>query len=75
MASSKQVRTSEEKFVDGQDESVEDEVLLTEERKEEERRLLFKLDKRILPITCLLYLFACTSPSPELKTSLTIGRP
>lgn len=25
----------------------------------EERRLLRKLDRRILPITCLLYLFAC----------------
>ena len=57
---SKQVRTSEEKFADAQDEPVEDDVL-SEERKEEERRLLFKLDGRILPITCLLYLFACTS--------------
>ena len=56
---SKQVRTSEEKFADGQDEAVED--VLSEEKKEEERRLLFKLDGRILPITCLLYLFACTS--------------
>lgn len=26
---------------------------------EEERRLIWKLDKRILPILCLLYLFAC----------------
>jgi hypothetical protein len=26
---------------------------------EEERRLVRKLDNRILPITCLLYLFAC----------------
>lgn len=25
----------------------------------QERRLLRKLDKRILPILCLLYLFAC----------------
>lgn len=25
----------------------------------EEQRLLRKLDRRILPITCLLYLFAC----------------
>ena len=25
----------------------------------EERRLLRKLDRRILPITCLMYLFAC----------------
>jgi hypothetical protein len=25
----------------------------------EERRLVRKLDRRILPITCLLYLFAC----------------
>jgi len=27
---------------------------------EEERSLVRKLDRRILPITCLLYLFACT---------------
>ena len=26
----------------------------------EEKRLVRKLDRRILPITCLLYLFACT---------------
>jgi hypothetical protein len=25
----------------------------------EERRLVRKLDRRILPITCLMYLFAC----------------
>jgi hypothetical protein len=28
---------------------------------EEERRLVRKLDRRILPIACLLYLFACQS--------------
>lgn len=28
---------------------------------EEERLLVRKLDRRILPITCLLYLFSCTS--------------
>ena len=27
----------------------------------EERALVRKLDKRILPLTCLLYLFACSS--------------
>jgi hypothetical protein len=26
---------------------------------DEEKRLVRKLDRRILPITCLLYLFAC----------------
>jgi hypothetical protein len=26
---------------------------------DEERRLVRKLDRRILPITCLMYLFAC----------------
>lgn len=32
----------------------------------EEKMLLRKLDRRILPITCLLYLFACESVvSPE----------
>lgn len=28
---------------------------------QEERDLVRKLDRRILPITCLLYLFACSS--------------
>ncbi len=28
---------------------------------DEERRLVRKLDRRILPIACLLYLFACQS--------------
>lgn len=28
----------------------------------EEKALVWKLDKRILPITCLLYLFACAFP-------------
>jgi len=35
---------------------------LTWEGTKEERALLRKLDGRILPITCLLYLFACLSP-------------
>jgi hypothetical protein len=29
------------------------------EDEDEERRLIRKLDRRILPITCLMYLFAC----------------
>jgi hypothetical protein len=33
-----------------------------EHSEEEERQLVRKLDQRILPIACLLYLFACTSP-------------
>lgn len=33
----------------------------------EERRLVRKLDQRILPITCLLYLFACQSSSLSFK--------
>ena len=28
----------------------------------EERRLVRKLDWRIMPIACIMYLFACTSP-------------
>lgn len=28
-------------------------------KSDEEKRLVRKLDRRILPITCLLYLFAC----------------
>ncbi len=37
------------------DNDVDDEV---------ERRLVKKLDRRILPIACLMYLFACASPFP-----------
>ena len=33
----------------------------TFEDTQEEQDLIQKLDKRILPITCLLYLFACSS--------------
>ena len=35
-------------------------VAETFENTQEERDLVRKLDKRILPITCLLYLFACS---------------
>lgn len=34
----------------------------TEAEKAAERKLVRKLDKRIMPIACLLYLFACKSP-------------
>jgi len=34
------------------------------ENTQEERDLVRKLDKRILPITCLLYLFACSFFAP-----------
>lgn len=33
------------------------------ERSVEEKRLVRKLDMRIMPIACILYLFACGSPS------------
>ena len=33
------------------------------ERSIEEKRLVRKLDLRIMPIACILYLFACASPS------------
>lgn len=36
--------------------------VVPDSRSVEEKRLVRKLDKRILPITCLLYLFACQSP-------------
>ena len=36
--------------------------VLTDEELEEERKLVRKLDLRILPIACLLYLFACKYP-------------
>ena len=32
------------------------------ERSVEEKRLVRKLDMRIMPIACILYLFACASP-------------
>lgn len=47
------------------EEHVEDDVqeeLLDAETITQEQRLVNKLDKRILPITCLLYLFACRFP-------------
>jgi hypothetical protein len=34
---------------------------IVEADKSEERALVKKLDRRILPITCILYLFACTT--------------
>lgn len=39
----------------------------------EEKRLVRKLDRRILPITCLLYLFACSCA--PLRCSLTSDAP
>ena len=33
-----------------------------EHSEEEEQQLVRKLDRRILPIACLLYLFACKYP-------------
>lgn len=40
-------------------ESREDDPLLSLDPYIAEKRLLRKLDRRILPITCVLYLFAC----------------
>ena len=44
----------------------------------EERQLVRKLDRRILPIACLLYLFACLfpsfSPSPSINISIVLDR-
>jgi hypothetical protein len=39
--------------------SVQSDVQPEEPVSVEERRLVRKLDRRILPITCLMYLFAC----------------
>ena len=43
----------------------------------EERQLVRKLDRRILPIACLLYLFACLflSSSPQVPSSNITGSP
>lgn len=38
------------------------EELVRQEQSPEEKRLVRRLDMRILPITCLLYLFACACP-------------
>jgi hypothetical protein len=51
--------------VDGSDD--QQKVPLTEEDLEEERKLVRKLDLRILPIACLLYLFACKLQIPKLQ--------
>ena len=37
----------------------------------EEKRLVRKLDKRILPITCLMYLFACEHSCRAMSLRLT----
>ena len=41
--------------------SHEDDPLIPLDPRTAEKRLLRKLDGRILPITCVLYLFACES--------------
>ena len=44
----------------GPGDTIEDGVNVFEEHsEEEEKQLVRKLDRRILPIACLLYLFAC----------------
>lgn len=50
----------DEKLESGSDESSQPQAL-DPDRLAEEKRLVRKLDKRILPIACLLYLFACAS--------------
>jgi hypothetical protein len=39
----------------------------------EERRLVRKLDRRILPITCLLYLFACKCKALYCRIALILS--
>jgi hypothetical protein len=47
-----------------------------ESKIDEERALVRKLDKRILPIACLLYLFACQSlPLTHFHSPTRIYRP
>ena len=43
------------------------------ERIIEERRLVRKLDNRILPLTCLLYLFACRSSGLPCRNLLILS--
>lgn len=42
-------------------ESREDDPLIPVDTRTAEKQLVRKLDRRILPITCVLYLFACES--------------
>lgn len=49
--------TGDEKLETESEETSQGEV----ERLAEEKKLVQKLDRRILPIACLLYLFACWS--------------
>lgn len=51
--------SSDEKVEIASEEVRPEEVLPSVEELEEEKRLVRKLDKRILPFACLLYLFAC----------------
>jgi hypothetical protein len=50
---------ADEKGRESQSDTEEQDVL-PKEKTPEETKLVRKLDARILPITCLLYLFACT---------------
>ena len=58
------MKGSDEKLDHTSEEAVRPQIQVLEESlvdSAEEKRLVRKLDRRILPITCLLYLFACTS--------------
>ena len=70
--------TDDEKgVVDVEEQQVEyrDSTTVGTERREAERRLVRKLDKRILPLLCAMYLFACKQPDSHtsIETSLTLN--
>ena len=61
-----------------ENEAYEDKESLYRHTATEERQLVRKLDRRILPIACLLYLFACLflafSASPSTNITLVLDR-
>jgi hypothetical protein len=57
----KDVGYADEKGQESQSETAPSDKEVRLEKSPEERKLVRKLDVRILPITCLLYLFACRS--------------
>lgn len=60
MSDEKRSNSLEKRDVEQNDAYDQDDAsLVTAEQSPEERKLVARLDMRILPITCLMYLFAC----------------
>lgn len=67
------IKSSDEKLETASDGSSHRVGPVDPERELEERRLVRKLDNRILPIACLLYLFACELCRPCLVVMFPVA--